>query len=203
MKRQITAVLWIGLLISDFRSVAAPLDFTKAINYSAPTNFYRSRFDESRSDPGDSPFSMNGREFFHYMDKNDRYGLVIFQFGLIGAYVGEGKVVKFSPVTPASMKTEMENEYLGKFPNSMQLVEGEISELTSVSLTVARQPGSIRPYFLHFCWIQVETNAVLKISAFSCNAESFKAVTNSLQSLQIDKPKLLEIFHSISVSEKP
>jgi hypothetical protein len=203
IKKQIAAVLWTGLLTLTVQSVAAPLDFTEAIHYTSPTNFYRYTLDEGlRSDPGDNPFSMNGQTFLQYKDKNDQCDLVIFQFGLVGAYIGEGKVVKFLPVTPTSLKTEIESEYNGKFSNST-VAAGEICGLTSVSLTAIRNPDAIRPYFLHFCWIQIETNTVLKISAYSCNAESFKAVTNSLQSLKIDKPKLLELFHSKIANEKP
>ena len=204
MKKQITAVLWAGLLALTVSGVAAPLDFTKAIHYTPPTNFYRSLLDdESRSDPGDNPLSMNGPEVLHYLNKNDRCGLIIFQFGLVSAYIGEGKIVKFLPVTPAALKAEMESEYRGNFSNSTPVVAGEISGLTSVSLTATRPPGPVRPYFLHYCWVQVETNIALKISAFSCDAEAFKAVTNSLQSLKIDKPKLLEFLHSQTANEKP
>src|ERR1700733_11822614 len=203
VKRQIKMILWIGLLIVAVQCFAAPLDFTEAIHYTSPTNFYRYTLDEGlRSDPGDNPFSMNGRVFLQYKDKNDQCGLIIFQFGLVGAYIGQGKVIKFLPVTPTTLKAEMESEYRGKFPNST-VVTGEISGLTSASLMTARNPGSVRPYFLHFCWIQIETNTVLKISAYSCNTESLKAVTDSLLSLKIDQPRLLKFLHSKIASEKP
>ena len=173
--------------------MAAPLDFSKFIYYTCPTNFYRYTLDdELRSDPGDDPFSMNGRIGLQYKDKNDRCGLILFQFGLAGAYVGEGKVVKFLPTEPGDLKKYMEAEYEGKFPQVTPVAVGKIDGLTAVSVTASRPPGQIRPYFYHFCWIQIETNIVVKISVYSCNTNSFNAVTNSFQSIKIDKGRLLE-----------
>jgi len=202
MKKQVKIVLWTGLFFLAVRGMASPLDLAKAVHYLAPTNFYGGSFGEARSDPGDNPVSLPGLEFLSYMDKNDRYGLVTFQLGLVGAYVGEGKVVKFLPTEPIDLKKYMEAEYEGKFPKTTPVATGKIDGLASVSITATRPPGTIRPYFFHFCWIQIETNIVVKISAYSCNTNSFSSVTNSLQSIKIDKPKLLEFLHSKTAGEK-
>jgi hypothetical protein len=193
IKKQIIAALWTGLLALTVRGMTAPPDFTKAIKYTPPTNFYGGPAGEARTDPGDNPFSMNGPRVLEYLDKNDRCGCIIFQLGLVGAYVGEGKVVKFLPVASSALKEEIESEYKGKFPNSTPAIVGEINGLTSVSLTATRPPGEIRPYFLYFCWIQIETNIALKVAAYACNAESIQAMTNSLKTLQIDKKQFLKL----------
>jgi hypothetical protein len=88
----------------------------------------------------------------------------------------------------------MNQEYQGKFPQITPATTGRINGFDAVSLTASRPPGGAGPYYFYFCWIAVETNIALKITAISCNAASFKAITNSMQSIQIDKRQVLALL---------
>ena len=165
-----------------------------AIRYTAPTNFYEA-LPINLTDPGDDPLSTTGPTFLRYVDRNERCGEVEFSLGWAGVFAGEGKVLKFMRVEPKELKELMELQYRGKFPQASPAVVTNLAGATAVSLTATRPPQSgIMPYFLHFCWIQLETNAVLKVDAVSCNAETFKALTNSMASIKIDKAQLLKAF---------
>jgi len=200
---QLKITLAAGLFFLAIPVQAASPDPTKIIRYTPPTNFYGGPAGESRTDPGDNPFSMSGPELLAYKSKYDRCGSITFRLGLVRAYVGQGKVLKFLPVEPAGLKEDLESEYKGTFPQITPGTITKISESTAVSLTATRPPGPNTPYFLHSCWIQIETNLVLKVTAVSCEAEVFKALTNSVQSIKIDKPQLLEALKPESGSEKP
>ncbi len=121
---------------------------------------------------------------------SDQCSAVILQVGLACYYIGNGKVIKFLPATPADLRKSLESEYKGRLPNLTLTSVGKLNGLTTVSLTATRPASS--PAFFHFCWIQLETNIVVKVTAVSCDAETFNALTNSLQSLKIDKEGLLK-----------
>jgi hypothetical protein len=184
MKRQIKLSLCFGgLLFIVNWGICSPPDFTKAIQYTPPTNFLNAPLGSD-----DNLFGGN-MEAFQY-SSGDQCSTIIFQLGLVCFYIGDGKVIKFLPAKPSNLKESLESEYKGRLPNLTPAVIGKLNGLTTVSLTALRPSSS--PAFFHFCWIQLETNIVVKITAVSCDAETFKALTNSLQSLKIDKKKLLK-----------
>jgi hypothetical protein len=57
-------------------------------------------------------------------------------------------------------------------------------------------PSPLGTIFFHSCWIQIETNIVIKISATSCDAKIFDALTNSLQSLKINRKGIIKLVAS-------
>lgn len=187
--------LLFGVLLAAVPVRAAMPDFTQAIRYTAPTNFYGGVAGGMRTDPGDNPFSLEGPDVLSYKDRGDwNCGDIMFRFGLVSAYVGEGKVIKYLPVTATTLEAEMNREYQGKFPQITPATAGRINGFDAVSLTASRPPGGAGPYYFYFCWIPVETNIALKITAVSCNADSFKAMTNSMQSIRIDKRQVLALL---------
>ncbi|HTD67245.1 MAG TPA: hypothetical protein VK846_12010 [Candidatus Limnocylindria bacterium] len=103
--------------------------------------------------------------------------------------------MKFLPVGPKELKELLEFEYRNKFPFVSPAVVTNLGGATSASLTATRSPESgAMPYFFHFCWIQLETNAVVKVMAVTCNADTFKALTNSMAFVKVDKAPLLKVF---------
>lgn len=193
-------VIILGTILAAFHSLAAPPDFTKVIHYAAPTNFVGLVAGEKRSDPGDNPMILSGPRIFDFKERYDyrHPSEIIFNLGLVCACVGPGKVIEFLPTTPDLMKKEMEAQYKGKFPTITSVSIEKINGLNAVCFTASRPPGPVQPYFLHFCWVQIETNIVLKITAVSSNINIFQSETNSLQSLQIDKSSLLRMLGSVS-----
>jgi hypothetical protein len=183
MKRQIKLSLCLsGLLFIANWGICSPLDFTKVIRYIPPTNFLSAPL-------GSDDDLFGGNMAACQYSSSDQCSTIIFQLGLACFYIGDGKVIKFLPAKPTDLKESLENENKGRLPNLTPAVIGKLNGLTTVSLTATRPSGS--PAFFHFCWIQLETNIVVKVTAVSCDAETFKALTNSLQSLKIDKKRLL------------
>ena len=193
-------VIILGTIPQAFQALAAPPDFTNVIRYTAPTNFFGGVASEARSDPGDNPMALGGLQILDFKERYDyrHPSEIIFNLGLVCAYLGPGKVLHFLPATPALMKSDMEAEYTGKFPNSTSVSIEKINGLNAVCLTASRPPEAVQPYFLHFCWVQIETNIVLKITAVSSDINIFQRETNSIQSLEIDKSSLLRMLGSPS-----
>ncbi len=158
-------------------------DFIKTVNYKPLAGY--SAF-QLNHDPGDDPFALDGPGF-QYLG-NDQCSSIIFQIGLVRAYVGEGKAIHYLSAKPDDLKLEMAKKLGDKFTNASPAVIGKIGGLTAVSMTAAKTTGM--SYL--FSWVQLETNIVLKITAVSCDAEKFKALTNSLQSLKLGKKQVLE-----------
>jgi hypothetical protein len=102
----------------------------------------------------------------------------------------KGVGLQFLSASPADLKGELESEWKDKVPNAPPAIIGKLDGFTAIKLTASR-PANIKPSLFQVFWIQIETNIVLKVEAASCDATTFKALTNSLQSLKIDKPKLL------------
>lgn len=193
MKASLTIL---GALLSAAQAVAAPLDFSKVIHYTAPTNFFGGVAGDPRRDPGDNPMALDGPPVLEYRERFDyrHPSEISFNLGLACAYVGPGKIVRFLPATPTSLKQDMEAYYKGKFADQTPVLIAKINGVTAVSFTATRPPGPVQPYFLHFCWLQIETNIVLKITAVSSDIKIFRNETNSLQSVRIDKAPLLRML---------
>jgi len=191
MKR--TIALCVGLLLLAVQAKCGELDFAKAIHYSVPTNVLTPVIGALRHDPGDNPLSLDGPGCQYGSADNSTW--LIFQTGLVRAYIGQGKVVHFLPVEPSTLKEDLENQYRtggeggqGKFSSVTPATISKINGRTAVSLTATRAGGN--PSLFLFCWIQIETNIALKITAVSSKSEAFEALTNSLQSVKIDKTAL-------------
>jgi hypothetical protein len=170
-------------------AIGSTLDLAKAIHYVSPTNFHGG-LAHPYLDPGDNPLSLDSPDFLQYADRTGGSGEVMFRLGLIGAYIGDGKIVHFLPVTPSLMKEEIESEYKKKLPNLTSPTIGKINGLTAVSLTAFRPTGN--PNFFCFNWIQVETNIAVKVTAIASDVASFQKITNSLKTITIDKKSFLE-----------
>lgn len=158
-------------------------DFIKTIDYKPLFGF--SAF-QLNHDPGDDPLGLDGLGF-QYLG-NDQCSLIIFRIGLVRAYVGNGKIIHYLSAKPDDLKLELEKKIGEKIANASPAVIGKIGGLTTVSLTATNTTGI--SYL--FSWAQLETNTVLKITTVSCNPDNFKALTNSLLSLKLDKRKVLE-----------
>jgi hypothetical protein len=186
MKRQAKFILWLSSMIFMAKcGLCDPLDISKAMRYTPPTNFVSTVV-------GSDDNIFGGNLASSQYSSSDQCSTIVFQLSLACFNIGEGKVIKFLPAKPTNLQENLENEFKGKLPNLTPAVIGKLDGLTDVSLTATRPNTS--PAFFHFCWIQLETNIVVKVTAVSCDAETFKALTNSIQSLKIDRKKLLKAW---------
>lgn len=169
---------------------SGPTNWAHAVYYTPPTNFLGGAMPltRSRNDPGDNPFSFNSPEFLLY-ENLDKNAAIIFRFALIGVYFGEGKIPHYLPVTPDLMKEAFERENKGRHPDMKPATLDTINGLTSVSLTALNSSGT--PNRCRECWIQVQSNIVIKIYAVASDAETFRVVTNSLGTITVDKDNLI------------
>jgi hypothetical protein len=115
---------------------------------------------------------------------------VIFQIATVRFRILEGKAVKFLSTSPSDLKGELESAWKEKISNTSPATIGKLNGFTTVSLTGSKSADAI-PSFFQVCWVQLETNTVLKVVAVSCDTTTFKTLTNSLQSLKINKSQLL------------
>jgi hypothetical protein len=107
--------------------------------------------------------------------------------GFVGLSIGDGHVITYQHIDPPTLKKLLEQTYKGKLPLPSP------ATLKSVSgLTAARWTGEASQTFIDISWIQIETNLVLKVTATAHDTNSFAALTNSLQTLTIDKAQFLE-----------
>jgi hypothetical protein len=181
---QISFILLIAaMLVFTKTSFGNYSDFIKTVNYKPLPGY--SAF-QLNHDPGDDPFALDGPGF-QYLG-NDQCSSIIFQIGLVRAYVGEGKIIHFLSAKPDDLKSELAKKLGENFTNAGPAVTGKIGGLIAVSMTATKASGM--SYL--FSWVQLETNIVLKITAVSCDEGKFKAVTNSLQSLKLDKKQVLD-----------
>jgi hypothetical protein len=179
-----------ALLILTNRVLSSSVEnFTKSVRYTAPTNFYM--FDYS-SDNYPTPFTIGGSGIEYDHDPNSS---IMFELGFACYSIGDGKAFKFLPATPVNLKEDFEKCYRDKFTNMPPATISKISGLTAVSSTMT-SPSPLGTIFFHSCWIQIKTNIVVKISATSCDAKVFNALTNSFQSIKINKAKILELVAS-------
>jgi hypothetical protein len=167
------------------RSIAGPAGITNAVFLTPPANFHSDLFTHARTDPGDNPFSLDGPDLLTYVKYGRDGGGIYLQRGLVGAYVGQGKVVHFRRVNAALLKDELEDALKRVSGNSPAVLE-TIDGYAAAALTISRGPGG-HPRFLHFCWIQIEGNEALKVEARSDDADTFTAMTNCLRTLTVDK----------------
>jgi hypothetical protein len=183
------------LILLTNRGLCGPIEnFFKTVHYTAPTNFftYDPKAAYVTNENFTDPFSIG--EYGMEYNCNDQCSSLIFQLDLACYYLGEGKIYKFLPAKPTDLKEDFEKfckSDLIKLTNMPPATFVKVGGLTAVCSTTTRPPGFGAACF-HFCWVQIETNIVVKISVASCDAKTFNALTNSLQSLKIDKKGILE-----------
>ena len=169
-------------------------NFFETVHYTAPTNFFT--FDPkaayATNESFTDPFSIG--EYGMEYNCSDQCSSLIFRLDLACYYIGDGKVYKFLPSRPSDLKEDFDkfckSDLVGltNFPPSKFI---KVSGLTAVSSTTTRPPGKGATFF-QLCWVQLETNIVVKISIASCDIKTFSMLTNSLQSLKIDKNGILK-----------
>lgn len=187
--------LIIGILalfvLADRGECSSVDNFTKTVSYTAPTNFY---IHDYTDDNYPTPFSIGGSGIEYDHDPNSN---ILFELGMACYSIGEsGNGVKFLPTKPADLKNDFETFYRGAFTNMEPARLSKMSGFTAVSFSTPTSPPGLGACFYYSCWIQIETNIVVKVSTTSCDAKIFNALTNSLQSLKINKKEILELVAS-------
>jgi hypothetical protein len=188
----VTRKILIGVLLLEFlgRAHSYAGEFVNgALSYVPPAVLYAV---ELNLDPGDNPFSGDGPgiEFLSQTDADRDFGSVRFQFGLIGFAVGNGKRVTYSTVTTNEMRRIFEKLWT-KSDGATGTVR--MTSIDGLPAVTARSTGKAQQTRLHeTTWVQVKTNAVLKINVVAQNQPMFDALVASLKTVKVDPNKFLE-----------
>ena len=177
-----------------FGSPAALTNVVSAIYLVPPAGFQTHLETDQHTDPGDNPFDLDGRDFLSYVKFGRDGGRIAFQPGLVGAYIGAGKVVHFRRVTPSLLKNELEDTYKKISGNAISAKIETVDGYTAATLTISRPLGG-HPRCLHFCWIQIEGNEALKVTSYSDDTNTFAAMMGCLKSLTIDKSRYFNLLN--------
>ncbi|MGP8200775.1 MAG: hypothetical protein ACLQU4_14870 [Limisphaerales bacterium] len=189
----------IGLLLLVIRCIAdASGDVANAIRYTPPPNFYGGVSVQAPSNSSRKPFSRSGAPLLHYAyirGPKEEWSDIRFQLGDAMGYFGPGKTPTIMPMEASHLKQFLESEYNGRFPQITPATIGKLGGLTAVSLVASRPNGKAHTTQFYFCYVRVETNILLKISASLGNASLLQAFTNSLQTVTINKKGLRDLLN--------
>jgi hypothetical protein len=187
MQKESKLVLLIaGMLLFHATAFCDDRELIKAIQFTLPSGVAPLKV-PLRSDPGDDPLALNGPGFSCAGWDRQR-SEADFQICFARAYVGEGKAIHFLSAETSDLKQELEKQYKDRFPDALPATVGKIDGLTAISLATTSSVGVSR----FICWVQLETNIVLKIHGVSCSAETFRTLTNQLYAVKIDKAQVLK-----------
>jgi len=193
MKKQIKLILGLFMLaVIAGRGMCGSIEnFTKTIHYIPPKPFFIN--DVPTNEVFTDPFSIGENGVQYTSASDDQCSLLTFQLDLACYYLGDGKVYKFLPAKPSDLQIDFDKFYQDqlKLTNMPAATFRKVSGLTAVNSTATKSPGA-GPTFFYFCWVQLETNIVVKISVASCDLKTFNGLTNSLQSLKINKNEILK-----------
>ena len=183
-----TKIIWgLGILFSLRGSgvCGSVTNFSNTVSYTAPTNFFMIDYKEDQS----TPFSIGGSPIEYDHDPNSS---ISFELSYACFSVGKGKAYQFQSATLSDLKHDFESFYRQYFTNMPPAIIGKTAGLASVSSSAVVPPSELGTCYFYSSWVQIETNIVVKVKASSCDANIFKELTNSLQTLKIDKNGILK-----------
>ena len=188
--------LLLGLLVLLFageRGSCSPAEnFTENVSYAAPTNFYM--FDYSDGNYP-TPFIIGGSAVEYDSYLNDPNSHVQFELGMACYSFGKDGA-KLLPARPSDLKRDFDAYYRGIFTNMPTARIGKLDGFTTVSASIVTKPPNFEPCYVFPCWVQIKTNVVVRITVSSCDLKTFSTLTNSLQSVKINKHGILKLVAS-------
>jgi hypothetical protein len=161
-----------------------------AITYHPPPGYFRS---ELLHDPGDNPFSLDGPGC-EYLS-NDQRSSVKLQIGFVRLSVSNVEPAELQGAVATALRMKLENAARALLVEPASAVAYEITGLTAARITgLARMAADapVRSILFDARWIQIEKGLVLKLTTTARDTNAFVALTNSLASMVIDKPKILK-----------
>jgi hypothetical protein len=135
------------------------------------------------NDPGDNPFSMRSKVIVFQSGTGADFNFISFSMRLVGATLGEGKVVTIKPISDEELKQAMAIELIHKRGTNAPTVE-------ETTLAGQRTLKFHTPHDDHY-WVRVRPNRVLEIHLHAPSEPHLVEVQGWLSSLNIqvsDKP---------------
>lgn len=137
------------LFFFTIRLFGDPVELTNAvgaIHLVPPAGFYAHMGVDQNTDSGDSPFNLDGPEFLSYVKYGENSGEIAFEPGMVGAYIGAGKVLHFKRVTASLLKAEMEEACMNISGGTSSVTVETIDGYTAANLIVSGL-GGVNPRF--------------------------------------------------------
>lgn len=135
------------------------------------------------NDPGDNPFSMRSKAMVFRSGTGADFSSISFSMRLVGASLGEGKIVTIKPISDEELKQAMAIELINKRGTNAPTVE---------FATLAGQKAlKLHTAFDENFWVRVRPNRVLDIHLHASSESHLVEVRGWLSSVKIqvsDKP---------------
>ena len=135
------------------------------------------------NDPGDNPFSMSSKAIVFQSGTGADFNSISFSIRIVGASLGEGKVVTIKPISDEELKQAMAVELINKRGTNTPIVEETI---LAGQKTLKLHTPLDEDY-----WVRVRPNRVLDIHLHASSEPHLVDVRGWLSSLKIqvsDKP---------------
>ncbi len=128
-------------------------------------------------DPGDDPFSMQSKAVvFQSGNQTANLSAIAFSIRLIGASIGQGKVVKISPISDGQLKLLMAAEIDQKNTNTIKVEDTTLG---------GQKAFKIQAHLNDIYWVRVRPNRVLVVRLYGGSETLLNSVRGQLSSLKI------------------
>jgi hypothetical protein len=100
------------------------------------------------------------------------------------------------PRSPSDLQNDFLNYYHGgvaNFTNLVPVILGKTAGYTSVSASTFFPSND---NYFYSCWIQIESNIVVRVEIETSSKQTFKVAQKSLKTLKIRKKEILSIVQS-------
>ncbi len=194
------------LLLGSESFASSITNFTKSVYYVPPTNFYMHDF--SKDDFTDL-FAYWGSGIQYEEPKGTT---ILFMLGPSCYFVtNQGRTQLCSPLlprNPSELRNDFDKNYHGFGANFTNLPPAIVGK-TKVGKTAGYTSVSASTFFssnnsyFYSCWIQIESNIVVKVEIQTASKESLDFARNSLRTLKIKKKEILNIVKPLGFHTEP
>jgi hypothetical protein len=177
------------LTLAEKLSASSITNFTNSVYYTPPTGFQMHDFNK---DDYYDLFAYWGSGI-QFEETNYPYGTILFMLGPSCFTYSNHWAGSMLPRNPSDLRTDFDKYFHGfgaNFTNLPAASLGKIAGYTSVSASTFFASNN---NCFYSCWIQIESNIVVRVDIESISKASVDAAIDSLKTLKISKEKILEI----------
>jgi hypothetical protein len=182
------------LSVAGKLSASSITNFTKSVNYVPPPDFFMHDF--SKDDFTDL-FSYWGSGIQYEEPKGTT---ILFMLGPSCCFVTtQGRTQKSSPLlprNPSELRNDFDKNYHGLAANFTNLPPAQLGKTAGYTSVSASTFFTSNNNYFYSCWIQIESNIVVRVEIETASKESLNVASNSLKTLKINQKQILNIVKS-------
>jgi hypothetical protein len=175
-------------------SASSITNFTKSVHYVPPQGFYMHDFSE---DDFTDLFSYWGSGIQYEEPKGTT---ILFMLGPSCCFVTtQGRTQKSGPLLPrtsSDLRNDFDKNYHGLAENFTNLPPAQLGKTAGYTSVSASTLFPSNNNYFYSCWIQIESNIVVRAEIEAASKESLDAASNSLKTLKINQNEILNIVKS-------